>query len=135
MVTPINVDRYEQLLRISAFDEAKSAYLLNGFRHGFDIGYRGPVERKSESNNIPLRIGSHTEVWNKIMKEIGLGREAGPFPCIPYRSSYIQSPIGLVPKAGNQTRMIFHLSFDFGPEEHDKSLNYFTPDEEAKVKY
>ena len=48
---------------------------------------------------------------------------------------YIQSPIGLVPKSGNKTRLIFHLSYDFGLEVQHRSLNYHTPDDICKAKY
>ena len=48
---------------------------------------------------------------------------------------YVQSPIGLVPKAGGKTRLIFHLSFDFGSQESQKSVNYHTPKQECSVKY
>ena len=68
------------------------------------------------------------------MKEVHLGRYAGPFETIPFKS-YIQSPIGLVPKANNKTRLIFHLSYDFGNEDEDKSLNHHTPEEMCHVKY
>ena len=56
---------------------------------------------------------------------------------VPFKN-YIQSPIGLVPKAGgadNQTKLIFHLSYNFGPNDEDKSLNYHTPDEMCSVHY
>ena len=47
----------------------------------------------------------------------------------------MQSPIGLVPKHGGKTRLIFHLSYDFGPRWEQKSLNFHTPDEWCSVKY
>ena len=47
------------------------------------------------------------------MKEVKVGRYCRPFEQIPY-ANYIQSPIGLVPKAGGKMRLIFHLSYDFG---------------------
>ena len=69
------------------------------------------------------------------MTEVKLGRYAGPYRTIPY-DSYIQSPIGLVPKGnGSQTRLIFHLSYDFGDAEHELSFNHYTPDHLCKVKY
>ena len=46
------------------------------------------------------------------MKEVELGRYAGPFEEIPFKN-VIQSPIGLVPKAGGKMRLIFHLSYEF----------------------
>ena len=68
------------------------------------------------------------------MKEVDLGRVAGPFKEVPF-SEYIQSPIGLVPKAGSdQTRLIFHLSYEFkGKGMH--SVNFHIPKEKCSVKY
>ena len=66
------------------------------------------------------------------MKEIGLGRVTGPSESIPFKN-YIQSPVGLVPKAGNKTRMIFHLSYNFSDTE--LSLNACTPKEKCSVKF
>lgn len=40
--------------------------------------------------------------------------------------------IGLVPKGTDQTRMIFHLSYDF--KQH-KSINHYTPRELCTTKY
>ena len=101
---------------------------------GFDIGYNGPTERKSESANIPLKIGSKEELWNKIMKEVKLKRVAGPFNTVPF-DNYIQSPIGLVPKDnGRQTRLIFHLSYNFETDGL-RSVNSLTPKELCTVKY
>ena len=62
---------------------------------------------------------------------------AGPFDDIPYQN-YIQSPIGLVPKDGQhsgKTRLIFHLSFEFGQEDYQQSLNALMPRELCTVKY
>ena len=45
------------------------------------------------------------------MKEVELGRFAGPFEELPFQF-FVQSPIGLVPKdKGLKTRLIFHLSY------------------------
>ena len=132
---PINVEKFEELLVQSRYPPAKINYLINGFKKGFDIGYRGPLRRKDLANNIPIRgVGSKFEMWPKLMKEVKLRRYAGPFSKIPFEY-YMQSLISLVPKAGGQTRLIFHLSYDFGPEEHQKSLNYHTPTELSSVKY
>ena len=134
--SPIKVDVLEELLNKFGYDAAKTQYLVNGFRNGFDIGYRGPLDRKDTVNNIPIRdgVGSKIEMWNKVIKEVHLKRYAGPLDIIPFET-YMQSPIGLVPKAGDQTRLIFHLSYDFGKEEKQCSLNYFTPKELCSVRY
>ena len=67
-----------------------------------------------------------------MIKEVKNKRFAGPFDQIPYKN-YIQLPVGLVPKAGGQTRQIFHLSYTFkngGP-----SVNSQIPCHKCMVKY
>ena len=132
--TPIRVDRLGELLERSGYDEQKTQFLVNGFKNRFDTGYRGPEEWLNLSRNIPITVGSHQEMWDKVMKEVELGRYSGPFEYPPYYY-FIQSPIGLVPKAENQTRLIFHLSFNFSESEEDWSVNYHTPTELCSVKY
>ena len=102
IVMPINVQKLKEMLETLNYNKEETAYLAEGFTDGFDIGYRGPIDRQDRSANIPLRIGNKFELWEKLMKEVKLGRYAGPFGQIPYKK-YMQSPIGLVPKAGNKT--------------------------------
>ena len=109
IITPIKVGKFAKLLKQTDYDSKKSQYLIQGFRQGFDLGYQGPEKCKDEAENIPLHIGTPTEMWNEIMKEVKEKRYAGPFKKLPFKH-YIQSPIGLVPKSGNKTRLIFHLS-------------------------
>ena len=139
IVTPLDVDKYEKLLADSGYDKKEAAFLVEGFRQGFDIGYQGPKIHQSTAANIPFtdRVGNNLDMWNKIMKEVKAKRVAGPFNNIPY-DNLIQSPIGLVPKAGNKTRLIFHLSYEFGDGKEDctqGSLNSHTPRELCTVKY
>ena len=135
IVTPIKIGPYHEMLTSTKYDKIKTDQLIKGFKEGFDIGYRGPMDRKDLADNIPLTIGNKSDLWAKLIKEVKANRFAGPFyDKIPY-TNFIQSPIGLVPKAGNQMRLIFHLSYDFGTEEKQKSLNYHTPEEWCKVKY
>ena len=79
-------------------------------------------------------VGDKFNMWEKVMKEVTLGCFAGPFTkdTLPFEN-IIQSPIGLVPKAGNQTRLIFHLSFKFA--NGNESVNFWTPEDECSVKY
>ena len=67
------------------------------------------------------------------MEEVKVGCFAGPYKTIPYKNCFVQSPIGLVPKSGGKTRLIFHLSYDF--PNGNKSINHWTPQELASVKY
>ena len=66
------------------------------------------------------------------MKEVKLKRFAGPYENIPF-DTYIQSPIGLVPKdGGKDCRLIFHLSYPRGGK---TSVNANTDPNLCSVKY
>ena len=128
--TPVKHQVLRELLTQMNFDTAETNFLVDGFKNGFDIQYKGPVNRQSRAKNLKLTIGSKTILWNKLMKEVMLGRVAGPFKEVPFEN-FILSPIGLVPKAGSkdQTRLIFHLSYNFPGEnegEGAESLNFHT---------
>ena len=68
------------------------------------------------------------------MKEVKESRYAGLFHKSP-TEYFVQSPIGLVPKSGNKTHLIFHLSYDFGELDHQKLVNWHTPHDLCKVAY
>ena len=121
-----------ELLTKTNYPKDKTQFLCNSFKHGFDIGYRGPQNVKRKAPNLKLFIGTEIDLWNKVMKEVKEKRYAGPFEKIPFEN-YIQSPIGLVPKDnGTKTRLIFHLSY---PKNTEKSLNANTPKELTTVSY
>ena len=133
IVTTINHKLFMSLLRESGYPDDEVFFLEDGLTNGFDIGYEGPQERCSTADNIPFTVGNEVELWNKLMKEVKLGRVVGPFEKVPFEN-YIQYP-GLVPKAGSdQTRLIFHLSYDFKKEKLG-SVNHYTPKEKCTVKY
>ena len=135
IMTPVDVKAYATLLWQTNYDPEETKFLVEGFSRSFPIGYQGPVKRKSNSNNIPFTVGDKFEMWRKLMKEVKLGRYTGLFDEIPYEY-YIQSPLGLMPKSGNQTRLIFHLSYNFSENlEADGLVNYHTPKELCSVKY
>ena len=79
----------------------KTNFLIDGFKNGFDLGYRGPYNIRQTANNLRFTIGDKTELWNKVMKEVKENRYAGPFENVPFEN-FIQSPIGLVPKDGGK---------------------------------
>ena len=72
IVTPVNPGVFGTLLRETNYDPTESEFLIRGFTEGFELGYEGPLERHDSANNIPLQVGvgSRTELWNKIMKEV-----------------------------------------------------------------
>ena len=137
VVTPVNIQRYAELLRESGYDDEKSQYLVQGFREGFSIEYEGPENVRRKAPNLKLTAGDEVDLWNKVMKEVKLKRFAGPFKDPPFEY-FIQSPIGLVPKdGGNDSRLIFHLSYPRGVPagEEGSSVNINTPPSKCKVKY
>ena len=126
------------MLKYYEYDSCKTAQLIEGFSNGFDIGYRGPLNRRENAANLPFHVGDKYDLWEKLMKEVKLGGVAGPFLTIPF-NEYIQLSIGLVPKAGNKTRLIFHLSYNFGDadceDEERKSVNHHIPWDKCTVCY
>lgn len=113
MVTPVDVNKYELLLKKYNYDREKADYLINGFRHGFDIHCTAPLNSKRYSNNLKLRVGTNVDLWNKTMTEVKQKRFIGPYTEdeLPLEFFY-QSPQGLVPKNGStKLRNIFHLSY------------------------
>ena len=128
--TPVDAEMLNDLLKKTHYDPKETEFLVDGFRNGFCIGYEGPENRKDFSENIPITpgVGSKLELWNKIMKEVKLKRYLGPWRKneIPFEN-FVQSPVGLVPKDENQTRLIFHLSYTF--KNGNESINYWTPRE------
>ena len=124
----------ENFLRDSEFHSDETKFLVDGFRSGFDLEYEGPLSRQDTSLNILFQeVGNKYELWSKIMKEVANKRYAGPFNRIPYLN-YVQSAIGLVPKAGGKTRLIFHLSYNF-EKSGNKAVNAYTVKEKCTVKY
>ena len=130
--TPVKPDVLEELLRRTNYCEIETIFITQGFRHSFDFHYEGPTKHKDRSENLPLSSGTKYDLWDKIMKEVKEHRFAGPYHKIPFKY-YMQSPVGLVLKTGGQTRLIFHLSYDF--KEENDSFNGCTPDEFCLVQY
>ena len=151
--TVVNGNCFAQLLKEAGVECEEIEFLHNGFTKGFDLCYRGPLDRRDKSNNMLLRCGSQTDFWNKMVKEVNLKGFAGPFKSIPF-DTYVQSPVGLVPKHNSsnhnevnsqgqhkvstitqinkkqETRLIFNLSWPTR-----ESINNYTPKELCPVKY
>ena len=134
IITPVNVTELQRLLEDSKYDESKSKKLIDGFKNGFSLGYEGPQDIKLTLPNLKFwGVGNATILWNKVMKEVKLKRYAGPFDSIPF-DSFIQSPIGLVPKDnGKDVRLIFHLSYPRGV--NSNSVNANTNKADCTVSY
>ena len=132
--TPIDVNKYKDLLIQANYPKKKREYLVDGFKNGFALNFTGDRKVKRLAPNLKLRVGSKIEIWNKVMKEIAAGRYAGPYEEPPFEY-FIQSHIGLVPKdKGKKTRLIFHLSY---PRDSSRgmSVNVGIPKERCTVSY
>lgn len=70
-------------------------------------------------------------VDQKLLKEVKLGRIAGPFSEPPFPEYFNVSPIGLQPKKNpGDYRLIHHLSHP-----HGNSVNHYIPEELTTVQY
>ena len=114
IVTPIKVDKLRWYLDRTNYNREDTRFLVEDFTNGFSIEYKGSMNKQDEVKNIPITVGTHQDMWDKLMKEVRAGRTAGPFSKnnLPY-DTYVQSPIGLVLKVGGKTQLIFHLSYEF----------------------
>ena len=127
--TPIRPNRLESWLKISSYDNAKTAELKKGFSYGFAINYEGPQKDTSSNNHASFYQNSEAAQL-KINKEIEKGRIAGPFDRVPFDNFRI-SPLGIVPKKeAGAFRLIHDLSF---PE--NDAINSFIPQKFTSVNY
>ena len=131
--TPVDADKFEELLIQTGYDRTKTDFIINGFRRGFLLNFKGNWKVKQRSANLKLEVVSKVELWNKILKEVKAKRVAGPYEEIPFEF-YIQSPVGSVPKdKGTKTCLIFHLSHPRSGK--GQSVNAGIPAEDCSVKY
>lgn len=104
---------------LDRYPDRKAASLLEaGFRYGFRIPSEVPLVPRCLRN---LRSAyEHPEVvGDKLLKEVQLGRMAGPFAAPPL-GNLVVSPLGVVPKKeANKFRLIHHLSHPKGSSVND----------------
>lgn len=89
--TPINVNSLERVLT----DHPNRIFvsrLCNSLKYGADIGYKG-TQVPRFSRNLPTALDQPDVVTANLMKEVALGRVAGPFPTPPFPNFQV-SPIG-----------------------------------------
>ena len=134
IITPVDYRAFERLLNETSYDTNETKFITEGFRDGFSLEYQANEKVQIHSRNLKLSIGDETDLWNKVMKEVKMGRYAGPFKEIPHEDDFIQSPIGLVPKdQGKDMRLIFHLSYP--RQVNSTSVNANTPKHLCTVQY
>ena len=83
-------------------------FLIQGFIHGFDIGFEG-----SYSSSCPQNLLSARREMNGVSKaiqtELHRGHTSGPFNSPPFEIFHC-SPLGAVPKSDGSFRLILDLS-------------------------
>ena len=76
IVTLVDVDKFQELMIESGFankHQKEFLYLVDGLRYGFLLKYQGQrTGMKRISKNLPLTVGTKTQLWNKVMKEVKL---------------------------------------------------------------
>ncbi len=126
--TPIDHNELGRLLQ--GYEQEKIDYLVNGFKFGFKIGYRGIVACVNCKNHPSIdQYASAAKAL--IDEEIQLGRIMGPYDSLPFEHLHL-SPIALRPKSSpGKFRLIHNLSapYDF------TSINANIPQSDRSVSY
>ena len=125
--SPVNSDRLDTLL-VRHPDRKFVQFLVDGFRHGFDIGFRGSITPGVTKNHKSAHDNKH-DVSAAINKEVERGHTVGPFPRPPF-TKFHTSPLGAVPKKDGTVRLILDLSYPNG-----SSINDGISKEEFSVSY
>lgn len=114
--SPININALNSYLDL--YPNKQDANLLkNGFTNGFRLGFTGDLIC-TEIRNLKSARLNPAILRDKIDKEVALGRFAGPFKEPPIKNLKV-SPVGLVPKANGDYRLITHLSHPAGSSVND----------------
>lgn len=129
VVSPINIEVLEHLLQDYPCPGTRN-YLVSGFRHGFDIGFRGSfIVPNARPRNLMSARNNVNQVSEAIAKELSRGHTSGPFPFPPFPHTHC-SPIGSAPKPDGSVRLILDLSSPRGD-----SVNEGISQEEFSCKY
>ena len=104
---PLNTNLFETLLE-SYPDRVAVDFLLHGFVHGFDLGFRGDII-STRPPNLRSALNNRQSVTSAIYSEVQRGHTAGPFRTAPFTTSHC-SPLGAVPKSDGSIRIILDLS-------------------------
>ena len=109
VVSPINADVLEHFLQGYPCPGSRR-FLLDGFRRGFDIGFRGTFDDpNARPRNLLSARNNVQQVTEAVLKELSRGHTSGPFPFPPFPHTHC-SPIGAAPKPDGSVRLILDLS-------------------------
>ena len=118
IVSPINVVRLGGVLGSHPNDDMVR-YLISGFTHGFDIGFRGGFDDdNTRPRNLLSAIHDAAKVSAAVQKELTRGHTSGPFSSPPFLHTHC-SPLGAAPKPDGSVRLILDLSSPRGLSVND----------------
>ena len=61
IVTPLDVKKFEHYLRQLEYDPVEREFLVDGVTNGFDIGYKGPVNKvKCTTSHLLQMLGTNS---------------------------------------------------------------------------
>ena len=135
MVSPLKAEEFARALTNHP-DQRQVAFVLDGLRNGFRLGFHQYRKLKSAKGN-KLSANQHTDVIDRYLaNEVSLRRVAGPFSSPPVSNLHISS-IGVIPKKGQpgKWRLIVDLSspggrsVNDGINPEDFALQYITIDQ------
>ena len=86
----VNLSRFEELLRGYPNPDLVH-FVLNGFKHGFNLGFRGTINEEPLRNNKTAR-DNPSLVSAAIAKELERGHTAGPFVSPPFEHCHVFPP-------------------------------------------
>ena len=62
-MTPVDVNKLQQLLFETEYDQEKTKFIVQGFSFGFSLQYEGSLHKcKRMAPNLKLKVGSKTEL-------------------------------------------------------------------------
>ena len=111
-------------------------FVLDGLRHGFNLGFRHSQKLKSATKNKSSAYEHPAVIDEYLANEVSLGRVAGPFSAPPFPFLHVSS-FGVIPKKGQpgKWRLIVDLSSPGGASVNDGinpdefTLHYITVDQ------
>ena len=107
-VSPLLVEQFSRDLRNHPNPQLV-AFILDGLRNGFKLGFNHSQKLKSAKHNKPSAYEYPAVIDEYLANKVSLGRVAGPFHTPPLPLLHVSS-FGVIPKKGQPDK--WHLIVD-----------------------